>query len=508
MKKLLYILFFVFLNGYGLAQNGPTIDSLKQLLTTAKHDTIKIRLRNEIGEEASIFRIEYWDSIYVDSRKWKIKKYEAAALNNIGFIYKNQGDISKALEYYNKSLQLREEIGDKEGTATSLTNIGVIYDDQGDIPKALEHYSKSLQLREEIRDKRGTANSLNNIGIIYQNQGDLSKALEYYGKSLQLREEIGYKKGIANSLNNIGVIYDNQGNLSKALEYYGKSLQLREEIGDKKGIASSLNNIGFIYQNQGDPSVTSSKKDAFRAGTQKALEYYGKSLKIAEEIGNKQGIATSLNNLGSIYLAQHQLTQAKSYFEKSYQLSKELGYPERIETTASGLKKVYEKQGNYKLAYHYHQEEIQMRDSLQSEENYKASVQQRAKYEYEKKAATDSIANAKEKEIKNSEIAQQQAEIKAKRLQQYGLIGGLAIVLIFAGFVYNRLKVTQQQKRIIETQKTEVEQQKQLVEKQKEVVEEKQNEILASIRYAKRIQDALLTSQSYIERNITRLRNK
>lgn len=51
-----------------------------------------------------------------------------------------------------------------------------------------------------------------------------------------------------------------------------------------------------------------------------------------------------------------------------------------------------------------------------------------------------------------------------------------------------------------------IKRQKIIVEKQKEIVEEMQKEILDSIRYAKRIQDALLTSQNYIERNIKRLR--
>ena len=41
---------------------------------------------------------------------------------------------------------------------------------------------------------------------------------------------------------------------------------------------------------------------------------------------------------------------------------------------------------------------------------------------------------------------------------------------------------------------------------QKDLVEEKNSEIIASIRYAKRIQDALMTSQKYIERNINRLK--
>ncbi len=536
MKKLFYITFLLTLSlSNGLAQNNPTIDSLKQVLKTAKHDTTRMAVYIAWGEEIYLNNpdsaVLLWQKSQVVAEKLLItkpniallktvKKYLAVAINNTGWVYYIQGDIPKALKHYGKSLQLEKEIGNKEGIANSLNNIGLVYKNQGDIPNALEYYGKSLQLKEEIGDKQGIATSLNNMGGIYYEQGDIPNALEYYGKSLLLKEEIEDKQGTAYLLSNIGAIYYNHGDpsvtsskedalragIQKALEYYCKSMQLQEEIGDKQGIAYSLNKIGFIYQNQGDFSVTSSKEDALRAGIQKALEYYYKSMQLQEEIGDKQGTANSLNNIGSIYLAQHQLTKAKSYYEKSYQLSKELGFPKNIEKAANGLKKTYEQQGNFKQAYHYFQEAILMRDSIQSEENYKTSVQQRAKYEYEKKAATDSIANVKEKEIKNSEIAQQKAEIKAKRFQQYGLIGGLILVVIFAGFVYNRLKVTQQQKRIIEAQKTEVEQQKQLVEQQKEVVEEKQKEILDSIHYAKRIQDALLTSQKYIERNLKRLR--
>jgi hypothetical protein len=42
---------------------------------------------------------------------------------------------------------------------------------------------------------------------------------------------------------------------------------------------------------------------------------------------------------------------------------------------------------------------------------------------------------------------------------------------------------------------------------QKELVEEKQKEILDSIRYAKRIQDALITSEKTIEKSLNRLMN-
>jgi hypothetical protein len=79
------------------------------------------------------------------------------------------------------------------------------------------------------------------------------------------------------------------------------------------------------------------------------------------------------------------------------------------------------------------------------------------------------------------------------------LFGGLSLVLIFAGFMFNRFKVTQKQKGIIETQKKEV-------EIQKHQVEEKQKEILDSIKYAKRIQTALITNEKYIEKSLKHLK--
>ena len=71
------------------------------------------------------------------------------------------------------------------GFSETLNNIGLIYKNQGDIPKALEYFHKSLKIREEIKDKLGIAYSLNNIGIIYNNQGDHLKALDYCPISLK-----------------------------------------------------------------------------------------------------------------------------------------------------------------------------------------------------------------------------------------------------------------------------------------------------------------------------------
>ena len=495
-----------------------TIDSLRQVIKTAKHDTTRINAYLAWGEQVYMDKpdtalILWQQSLSIADKnltgfknlsglpalKDTLLKQKASALNNIGYIYNNQGDIPKAIEYINKSLKIFEEIGDKNSIAISFYNIGTIYGKQGDIPKALEYFNKSLKIREEIGDKQGMADSFNNIGLIYNNQGDIPKAIEYYNKSLKLYEEIGDKQGMSTSFINIGAIYDNQGDIPKALEYYNKSLKLYEEIGDNNGMALSFNNIGLIYYNQA--SAAKSRQDIVGSDSliNKAIEYYIKSLKIQEEIGDKEGMAYSFKNIGAIYYKNNVLSKAKSYIEKGYKLSKELGYPEYIEKCAGWLKKVYEKQGNYKLAYQYYKEEILMHDSIQNEENYKKTQKQQAKYEYEKKAATDSIANAKAMEIKDLDLARKDAESKKQRILLFSFLAGFIIILVFSIFLYRLFvqkkmanAILAQQKEEISAQRDEIETQRDLVTEQKDHIEEIHKEVTDSINYAKRIQEAVL----------------
>ena len=65
--------------------------------------------------------------------------------------------------------------------------------------------------------------------------------------------------------------------------------------------------------------------------------------------------------------------------------------------------------------------------------------------------------------------------------------------------MFNRFKVTQKQKEIIE-------QQKEVVEEQKKLVEEKQKEVLDSIHYAKKIQMAQIPNEKQVGKNLEKLR--
>jgi hypothetical protein len=104
-------------------------------------------------------------------------------------------------------------------------------------------------------------------------------------------------------------------------------------------------------------------------------------------------------------------------------------------------------------------------------------------YEFEKKEAI-----AKAEQDKKDAIA---ASEKKRQTLFLIFIAALAVGAgIIAFVIFRSLKVTKAQKLEIQEQKA--------------LVEEKQKEILDSIHYARRIQSALITSERYIERNLSK----
>ena len=367
---------------------------------------------------------------------------------------------TKAREIAEEGLKKKEVISNpsityslKKTMADAIGNIGYFYGIRGDIEKQTAFYHESLKIREEIGDKYGISSSLNNIGYVYRNQNDLEKALEYYKKSLAIREELGNKNGVALSLNNIGFVYNIQGNIEKTLEYYYKSLEIRKEMNHERGIGISYNNLAFVYEKQGD--------------IEKALEYYGKALEIRERIKDKRGMGYTLNNIGNIEIRLGNLVSAREKLTRVFKLAMEDGSPDVISLSAKNLAILYKKENNYKEAYEMYKLHIQMRDSINSEKTQKATIQQEAKYEFEKKQAI------RDKEYEK-QIALEHKEKEKQELFTYVASGGMVLVLAFLIFIFNRYKVTQ---------------------KQKNVIEEQKDDIVASITYAKRIQDALLRNE-------------
>ncbi|MBC7694718.1 MAG: tetratricopeptide repeat protein, partial [Burkholderiales bacterium] len=515
MKRSLGIIWML-LSILNINAQDNTIDSLKLALKNAKHDTTKLFILVKLSEVCDLEEILVFAEPAVTLAESKLKvlsnndpqysfyiKLLSGAYNNMGYSYDVRGEMQKALIYYSKSFKIDERLNNKKGMAGSLNNISLVYKEQGDAQGALKSYHQCLKLYEELNDKSGMGTCLNNIALLYQDQGEIIKALDYFNKSLKYREAVNDRFGIANSLNNIGSIYGDNNNFSKAIAYHLKSLKIKLEINDEEGIATSYNNLGAIYKNM------SFDKQCIKSIAQKdslieiALDYYNKSLKIFEKIKNKRGITYSLSNISSLMLEKGNVNGSLMLGLQSFKLSNELKFPANIKRSAEVLKKIYQTKNMYKEALKMYELEIQMRDSISNVETKKASIKKQFQYQYEKKAAADSVENEEEQKIKNALLTVQQAQLKQEKTKSYALYGGLTLVLVFTGFMVNRFRVTNKQKQIIELKEIETQKQNEIITIQKHLVEEKHKEITDSINYAERIQRSFLATTELLNNNLS-----
>ena len=239
------------------------------------------------------------------------KKDEALMYNQIGLINDARGDYDTALQWHQKSVTIKETLGDRAGLAASYNNIGEVHRARGDYDAALQWYRKSVAIQEALGDRAGLAASYNNIGIIYDARGDYDAALQWFQKSMAITEAVGDRARLAASYNNIGGIYDARGDYDAALQWYQKSVDIKEALGDRAGLAASYNNIGLIHHARGDYDA--------------ALQWYQKSVAIKEALGDRAGLATSYNNIGLIYDARSDYDAALQWYQKSVVIKEALG---------------------------------------------------------------------------------------------------------------------------------------------------------------------------------------
>ena len=113
-------------------------------------------------------------------------------MNNISQIYDVKGDYDTALDYLDKSLKIRQQIGDRQGEATTLHNIGGIYVARKEYEKALEWIQASLNNNLHIGNIHGAAVSMDYIGmILFEHQQKPAPAIPYLLQAYQIFRQIG-----------------------------------------------------------------------------------------------------------------------------------------------------------------------------------------------------------------------------------------------------------------------------------------------------------------------------
>jgi len=234
----------------------------------------------------------------------------ANVLHSLGNIYLYR-DTEKAEYYIQKSINIKQELGDILGIQKSTIGLAIISQNRGELEEAEKFYRKALKIAEDYGYIGEYPLALQGLGKLLKNRGELEEAEKLCRRALAIEEELGEKVGIAMNMENISIILKLRGELEEAEKLCRQALAIDEELGSKEGMASNYSSIGIILKLRGEFI--------------EAEKLYHKSLAISQELGDKLGISDTMHNLGCLAMSKGELDQADMLFADAIEIRKKMG---------------------------------------------------------------------------------------------------------------------------------------------------------------------------------------
>lgn len=363
------------------------------------------------------------------------------------------------------------ETGNKKLEASVLISLGNFHISCGNYTAALDTFAKAIRDFEDLKDYGGQSTVHANMGNAYFYLNDLQKALDYYKLAVSDLKKSSMKKEnaelrLANCYNSLGSIYCSKGDF-----VYGKTyFDLAYNIWRKNGDSLSMS---YIYNNYAEIFSETNKMDS-------AYHYFNKALKLKVTHGDAYDKADAHNNMSDYYFKMNNPGKGVEYAVKSLGFLDTTIYSRTLITTYGLLTEGYNKIKDYRNELRYYKKFKAANDSSdvqgQNSELSRKALQQ----EFDRIHLTDSIKSVEEIKLKDAKISE-------KKQQSYFLIFILLLTIIVMVLIYSRFKLTK---------------------KQKLIIEQKNKEITDSINYAKKIQQSILPSEKYFDKEIRRLRDK
>ena len=369
-------------------------------------------------------------------------------LNQISWEYRNNNPRI-GINYAKQALELSKEIGYDKGLGRSLSFLGVNHKNLGEHTQALDYFLQCINYSRKVTDTEAEGHSYNNMGEIFRLQKKYEQAEKHFQMALEAGQRIDNDILIAYAHNSFGKLYKDLKNYEKALEEHQAALAIRKKIKDKKAVAASIENISKVYEAQGK--------------TEEAINSYYQAFEFAKEFNDSRGMTTALIGIARIHLKTEKYIDAQTAALEALRIIEKVGDKVYKKDAYEVLVELNRALKNFEAALHYQDQYLALQDSI-----YNEKITKDISY----------LTKSFQEEQDRSHIALLKEQQKTIYIVILLVAIGLVVSSVFSVFLLKSNK---------SLNKTQVELQDSL-----EVIEKKNEDIEASIRYASRIQNALL----------------
>ena len=414
-------------------------------------------------------------SVFSQSNVDSIQKLVNAKVGNEKFNFllklsqtnRANGQYDVAFIFAKQLLELSISDSSIKDKVSPYFELGIIHQNKQEFDKSLKYYLKASELYENANFRIGLASVSNNIGEVYRQMRNYPKAIEFMINAMDLHKKLENHAGIASSENGLGAVYYDMNELEKAITYFKSALLYYKLNREFTNVALSQNNIGSIYN----------ELEKYP----EAIANYTGAMEVFTQLNDSVNYAMCLANVGNVYNIMGDYKQGIDCSLKAFKISTRLNDRFNIAACYVFLAEGYQFSGDYKHAFEYQTKLLNLKDTIYDLETNQNIAEMQTRFDTEKKEKVNQILK-QENEL-------QILSINRQKIINYSVSFGLLLVLGLAFFIYKGYK--QKQKANLQLEEKNI-----LIEEKNKIVEEKNKDITDSIRYAKRLQTAILKPEN------------
>jgi tetratricopeptide (TPR) repeat protein/DNA-binding CsgD family transcriptional regulator len=156
--------------------------------------------------------------------------YTLLVLAKLGEFYAQIGDYPRSLDLFYQCLKAKEEADpNNPGLAVEILNIGTIHQSMRNYEKAIQCYERALQIRRESGGLRGQVIALYNLGSVYAETCDYEAGFACDSEAATIAETLGNSLFHGMTISRVGQHHVRQNNYELAEECFQKSITIGRE---------------------------------------------------------------------------------------------------------------------------------------------------------------------------------------------------------------------------------------------------------------------------------------
>jgi len=175
----------------------------------------------------------------------------ARLLADDGRAAERRGVPEQALVYYDRALDLLNDLDEVGTLAEVLRWKGTVHRGRGETDEAYALFQRSSRVADTLAHPAAKAHALNCLASVAQHRGELPEAERLYDEATLMAIAAGERRLLGMIQQNLGVVANVRGDLDGALVRYRMSLRSFEAAGDDEAVSWVLNNLGMLHTDHG-----------------------------------------------------------------------------------------------------------------------------------------------------------------------------------------------------------------------------------------------------------------